>query len=82
MAWPDNDPEGVCPHCIRIVKLTPKKHVISSHISYTWILVHENDHVKYRDYISNKAMRCPGTHRKPLRGEPAIDQDPPAYCEL
>lgn len=74
--------EGVCPHCIRLIRLTPKRSLIAVHKSYTWLLIHEDDVTKFQDYIAAQARRCPGTWHKPLRGAPPIDDDPPAYCEI
>lgn len=67
---------GVCPHCMREVRLTPVMHSVATHRSYAWMPQ------LGPEVLPNKNGICPGTHHKPLQGDPEIDTGPPAHCPL
>lgn len=72
--------EAVCPCCIRLVRLTPKRRTIATHKTYGWLLVNRTN-FDYSGWISTEAKKCPGTWRKPLAGDPEGIGQPPS-CPL
>ncbi|KPI09901.1 hypothetical protein OV450_3392 [Actinobacteria bacterium OV450] len=75
--------EGVCPHCLRLVDITPHQRV-AAHQTFQWLAESyiEATCVGDDEWVPKKHNQCPGAGRKPVAGNPVIDEDPPAYCPL